>query len=148
MTGNVSFREVDLMSELHVYPVRPEVAAAAHCDSKKYQEMYEKSVEDPEGFWEAQGRRLDWIRPYSKVKDVSFARNDVHIRWFYDGEEYWFIGPEGVGDREWVFDAQFFMILNLALGGNLPGPIGLSTEFPLYTYVDYVRVYQRTDAAG
>jgi acetyl-CoA synthetase len=73
------------MSELHVYPVRPEVAAAAHCDSVKYQEMYEKSVKDPEGFWEAQGRRIDWIRPYSKVKDVSFARDDLHIRWFYDG---------------------------------------------------------------
>ena len=73
------------MSELHVYPVRPEVAAAAHCDSAKYQEMYEKSVKDPEGFWEAQGRRIDWIRPYSKVKDVSFARDDLHIRWFYDG---------------------------------------------------------------
>jgi acetyl-CoA synthetase len=47
--------------------------------------MYEKSVKDPEGFWEAQGRRIDWIRPYSKVKDVSFARDDLHIRWFYDG---------------------------------------------------------------
>ena len=72
--------------------------------------------------------------------------DETGIRWFYDDEEYWFIGPEGVGDREWVFDAPFFMILNLALGGNLPGPIGISTEFPLYTYVDYVRVYQRTSA--
>jgi acetyl-CoA synthetase len=47
--------------------------------------MYKRSVEDPEGFWDAQGRRIDWIKPYSKVKDVSFARNDVHIRWFEDG---------------------------------------------------------------
>jgi acetyl-CoA synthetase len=73
------------MSEQHVYPVPSEVAAAAHCDNEKYLEMYKRSVEDPEGFWEAQGRRIDWIKPYSKVKDVSFARNDVHIRWFEDG---------------------------------------------------------------
>ncbi|MGD8965813.1 MAG: acetyl-coenzyme A synthetase N-terminal domain-containing protein, partial [Gammaproteobacteria bacterium] len=73
------------MSEQHVYPVPPEVAAAAHCDNEKYLEMYKRSVEDPEGFWDAQGRRIDWIKPYSKVKDVSFARNDVHIRWFEDG---------------------------------------------------------------
>jgi len=73
------------MSEQHIYPVRPEVAAAAHCDNEKYQEMYERSVKDPEGFWDAQGRRIDWIKPYSKVKDVSFARDDVHVKWFYDG---------------------------------------------------------------
>ncbi|MGD9257201.1 MAG: acetate--CoA ligase [Gammaproteobacteria bacterium] len=73
------------MSEQHVYPVPPEVAAAAHCDNEKYLEMYKRSVEDPEGFWDAQGRRIDWIKPYSKVKDVSFARNNVHIRWFEDG---------------------------------------------------------------
>jgi len=73
------------MSEIHIYPVPPEVAAAAHCDNEKYQEMYERSVKDPEGFWDAQGRRIDWIKPYSKVKDVSFARDDVHVKWFYDG---------------------------------------------------------------
>lgn len=74
--------------------------------------------------------------------------DETGIRWFYDGEEYWFIGPEGVGEREWVFDAPFFMILNLALGGNLPGPIALDLEFPIYMYVDHVRVYQRVDTAG
>jgi acetyl-CoA synthetase len=73
------------MTEYQIHPVPAEVAAAAHCDNEKYQEMYKRSVEDPEGFWEAQGRRIDWIQPYGKVKDVSFARDDVHIRWFYDG---------------------------------------------------------------
>ncbi len=73
------------MTEYQIHPVPAEVAAAAHCDNEKYLEMYRRSVEDAEGFWDAQGRRIDWVQPYSKVKDVSFARDDVHIRWFYDG---------------------------------------------------------------
>ena len=46
--------------------------------------MYEQSVKDPEAFWGEHGKRLDWMRPYTHVKDVSFT-GDVHIRWFYDG---------------------------------------------------------------
>lgn len=65
------------------------------------------------------------------------------IRWYYDGELYHSIKPADIGDREWVFDNPFFIIVNLALGGQLPGPIGLDTEFPVQMYVDYVRVYQR-----
>jgi len=47
-----------------------------------------------------------------------------------------------VGDREWVFDRPFFMILNLAIGGTLGGVIGLDTAFPSQVQVDYVRVFQ------
>jgi len=65
-----------------------------------------------------------------------------YIDWYYDGETYFRVVPEDVGDREWVFDHPFFIILNLALGGQLAGPIGLDTEFPAQLYVDYVRVYQ------
>jgi beta-glucanase (GH16 family) len=70
------------------------------------------------------------------------------IRWFYDGELYFDLGREAVGQREWVFDRPFFLIVNLALGGTLPGPIGLDTEFPLRLYVDHVRVYQPVDSSG
>jgi len=69
------------------------------------------------------------------------------IRWFYDGELYYDLSREAVGDREWVFDQPFFIILNMALGGTLGGFISPDTEFPLNMYVDYVRVYQKT-AAG
>ncbi|MBW7851842.1 MAG: acetate--CoA ligase [Rhodospirillales bacterium] len=72
------------MSEAQVFPVQPEVAKAAWVDERKYFEMYERSVKDPEGFWGEQGKRIDWIKPYTKVKDVSF-QNDVHIRWYEDG---------------------------------------------------------------
>jgi len=67
------------------------------------------------------------------------------IRWFYDGEPYGKIGPENLARGEWVFDRPFFMLINLAVGGNFAGTIGLNTEFPAFMYVDYVRVYQRTD---
>lgn len=64
------------------------------------------------------------------------------IRWFYDGGQYAEKTPASVGNREWVFDQPFFIILNLAVGGIFAGPIGIDLEFPRYLYVDYVRVYQ------
>src|SRR5690606_8217342 len=51
----------------------------------KYEEMYRRSIDDPEGFWGEHGKRIDWFTPYTKVKDVSFDEKDLHIRWFYDG---------------------------------------------------------------
>lgn len=69
------------------------------------------------------------------------------IRWHYDGEHYHTVDRELVGNREWVFDHEFFMIVNLAVGGQFPGPIDFDLEFPVYLYVDHVRVYQRTDGA-
>lgn len=65
------------------------------------------------------------------------------ISWFFDGDLNFTLTPEAVGDREWVFDHEFFLILNLAVGGIFPGPIALDTEFPANYYIDYVRVYQK-----
>ncbi len=71
------------------------------------------------------------------------------IRWYYDGEHYHTVDRELVGDREWVFDDHpFFMIVNLAVGGQLPGPVGLDVEFPKQLLVDYVRVFQPTGETG
>lgn len=72
------------MSE-KVYPVAPEIAAQAHIDKEKYEAMYEQSVNDPDGFWGEHGKRLDWFKPYSKVKHTSFDPHNVDIRWFEDG---------------------------------------------------------------
>ena len=71
------------MSEIH--PVSAEVAAHALIDKAAYEEMYARSVNDNEAFWAEQGQRVSWIKPYSKIKDVSYAKDDLHIRWFYDG---------------------------------------------------------------
>ena len=68
-----------------IYPVTDEVRERALIDAAGYEEMYAHSVEDNEGFWAEQAGRIDWMKPFTKVKDVSFARDDVHIRWFYDG---------------------------------------------------------------
>ena len=69
----------------NLFPVQPAVAASAHIDRATYDEMYRRSVEDPEGFWGEHGKRIDWFKPYTQVKDVSYAKDDLHIRWFHDG---------------------------------------------------------------
>jgi len=67
------------------YPVFESVARSALVDAARFEEMSRKADEDPEGFWGEVGKRIDWIKPYSRVKDVSFALDDLHIRWFDDG---------------------------------------------------------------
>lgn len=69
-----------------LYPVNPEFAADAVCDNDQYLKMYQQSVENNEAFWAEHGKRLDWFKPYTQIKDVSFSKNDLHIKWFADGE--------------------------------------------------------------
>ena len=57
----------------------------AHVDNAKYLEMYEHSVADPEGFWREQGQTIEWMKPFSKVSDVSYDKPDVSIKWYHDG---------------------------------------------------------------
>ncbi|MED5462792.1 MAG: acetate--CoA ligase, partial [Pseudomonadota bacterium] len=73
------------MSEIKPYEVPSDVAGRAHVDAEGYQATYRRSVEDNEGFWAEQAGRIDWLRPFSRVKDVSYAKDDLHIRWYYDG---------------------------------------------------------------
>lgn len=62
-----------------------EFTAKSHANSKKYAEMYAESINDPETFWGAQGKRLDWIQPYTKVKNTTFDHANVSIKWYEDG---------------------------------------------------------------
>jgi len=73
------------MSDNALFPVPESVANSALIDEAKYQAMYKQSLDDPEGFWAEQGKRIHWIKPYTKIKDVSYE-GDVQIRWFYDGK--------------------------------------------------------------
>jgi acetyl-CoA synthetase len=68
-----------------IYPVSAEFAANAHADEAKYNEMYQQSVENPDAFWSEQAKRIDWIKPFTKVKHTSFDTHNVDIRWFEDG---------------------------------------------------------------
>jgi acetyl-CoA synthetase len=63
----------------------PALLANAHVDASAYTRMYSESVRNPEAFWGEHAKRLDWIKPYSQVKNTSFAHDNVDIRWFEDG---------------------------------------------------------------
>ena len=72
--------------EVKLYPVPADVASHAHIDEARYVEMYQRSVDDPEGFWGEQAEKfLSWYKPWDKVLDWSFE-GDVHIRWFEGGK--------------------------------------------------------------
>ena len=73
------------MSAAPLYPVRPEVAATTLTDEATYKAMYQQSVINPDGFWREQAQRLDWIKPFTKVKQTSFDDHHVDIKWFADG---------------------------------------------------------------
>ena len=67
------------------YPPSSEVAAKAHIDAAKYKEMYAASINDPEAFWGEHGKRIDWIKPYTKVKNTNYDFGSVSINWYEDG---------------------------------------------------------------
>jgi acetyl-CoA synthetase len=72
------------MSE-KIYEVPADWKKRAFADDAKYQEMYARSVNDPNGFWGAEAKRIDWIKPFTKVKNTSFDTHNVSIKWFEDG---------------------------------------------------------------
>ena len=71
--------------ETRIYPVPEATRKRALIDAARYEEMYARSIEDNDGFWAEQAQRIDWIKPFTIVKDVSYALDDLHIRWFEDG---------------------------------------------------------------
>ena len=68
-----------------VHPVIEAAEARALVKKADYEALYRESVEDNEGFWAKQARRIDWMTPFTRVKDVSWRRDDLHVRWFEDG---------------------------------------------------------------
>jgi acetyl-CoA synthetase len=73
------------MSEGKVYPVPEQWRQSAYVNYEKYLEMYRDSIQSPQDFWGHQGYRLDWIKPYTKVKNTSFDPGHVSIKWYEDG---------------------------------------------------------------
>ena len=68
-----------------LYPVAPAVAERAHINAERYQQMYARSLQDPDGFWREQAQALDWIRDFTKVKNTRFSADNTTIQWFEDG---------------------------------------------------------------
>ena len=67
------------------FPPSSAFAANAHINATKYAEMYATSIADPDAFWHEHGKRIDWIKPFSITKNVSYAHPDISIKWFEDG---------------------------------------------------------------
>ncbi len=73
------------MSDDKTYAVPADWQKRAFVDDAKYQEMYARSIKDPNGFWGEQAQRIDWIKPFTKVKNSSYDPHNVSIKWFEDG---------------------------------------------------------------
>jgi len=69
-----------------IYPASADFVAKAHVDAAGYATRYAASIADPEAFWGVEGLRIDWTRPYTRVKDTSFAPGNISIKWFEDGQ--------------------------------------------------------------
>ena len=74
------------MSDNKIFKVSEEWSTNALINAKQYESDYSKSFDNNEEFWKEQGNRIDWITPYTKVKDVSYQQKDFKIKWYYDGE--------------------------------------------------------------
>ncbi|PSJ44765.1 acetate--CoA ligase [Zobellella endophytica] len=73
------------MSEVKVHPVKAHIAQNALLDDTGYQAMYRQSIDNPDAFWGEQGKQIDWIKPYTKVKNTSYDPGHISIKWFEDG---------------------------------------------------------------
>ncbi len=74
------------MSSANLYPVPSHFQANTRLDEQTYHAMYQQSVSDPDAFWGEHGKRVDWFKPYTKVKNTSFEPGNLSIKWFEDGE--------------------------------------------------------------
>ena len=68
-----------------IFKVSKKWARVAYVNKAQYEKKYKLSIKDNEGFWKKEGKRIDWIKPYKKIKDVKYSKTDVKIKWYYDG---------------------------------------------------------------
>ena len=73
------------MDQTSIFQPNADLAKSAHIDAKTYEMLYAASINSPDQFWAEQGQRIDWIKPYTQVSDVSYNANDLHIKWYADG---------------------------------------------------------------
>ena len=73
------------MTNKDLYVPSSDIIKNSHANKVEYERMYEESITSPEKFWEKHGKRIDWMKPYTKIRDVSYNKEDLHIRWYEDG---------------------------------------------------------------
>ena len=69
-----------------IFPVPENYKNSAHVTKEVYEDLCQQAETDPEKFWDKIGKRVDWIKPYSKIKDVTWSKKNVDINWYYDGK--------------------------------------------------------------
>ncbi len=73
------------MSQIHKHPIPANIAERCLINPDQYKAQYQQSITDPDTFWGEQGKILDWMRPYTRVKNTSFAPGNISIKWYEDG---------------------------------------------------------------
>ena len=68
-----------------IYKVKNDWVKKAIVNKSGYEKKYKQSIKENDIFWKKEGKRITWIKPYTKIKDVKYSKSDVHIKWFYDG---------------------------------------------------------------
>ena len=68
-----------------IYKTKKDWISKALVNKSQYEKKYKASIKDNDGFWKKEGKRINWIKPYTKIKDVKYSKSDVKIKWFYDG---------------------------------------------------------------
>ena len=71
-------------SEL-IIKTKPEWVKNSLANKSQYQKKYQESLKSNENFWRREGKRITWIKPYKKIKDIKYSNKDVKIKWYHDG---------------------------------------------------------------
>ncbi len=68
-----------------IYKTKSDWVKKALINKSGYEKKYSQSLKENDKFWKKEGKRITWIKPYTKIKDFKYSKSDVHIKWFYDG---------------------------------------------------------------
>ena len=84
-TKKVKFRTKSKVTTEKIYRTKSEWVKNALANKSVYEKKYKDSLRNNNDFWNKEGKRITWIKPYTKIKDVTYSKTDVNIKWFYDG---------------------------------------------------------------
>jgi len=83
-TKKINFSQKQNSNET-IFKLKKEWIKQATVDKKTYEKKYKQSIKDNDGFWKKEGKRITWIKPYTKIKNVKYSKSEVNIKWYYDG---------------------------------------------------------------
>ena len=78
-------KKISNLNQETIFKTKSDWVKKALVNKKQYEKKYNHSIKQNDEFWKKEGKRITWIKPYTKIKDVKYSKSDVHIKWFYDG---------------------------------------------------------------